>query len=123
MVAVATVAAKADATKAVHQGVRATVRALKLAVRAKKHATQTHAATVVVAHNAMVQVVAVKEAKAAKAVVTAAKVLGQSAATKLLAMHQGVTAVVVSAKTANAVSPATTAAHVSLTLCVPALTP
>lgn len=120
MVAVATVAAKADATKAVHQGVRATVRALKLAVRAKKHATQTHAATVVVAHNAMVQVVAVK---AAKAVVTAAKVLGQSAATKLLAMHQGVTAVVVSAKTANAVSHVTTAAHVNLTHCVQALTP
>ena len=107
---------KADAIKAVHQEAKATAHVLKLAAKARKHATRTHAATAVVAHNAMAQVVAVRAVKVVKA-------SGQSAATKLLVMHPGETAVVPSAKTASGASHVTTAARVSQTHCAPALTP
>lgn len=119
MVVVATVADKADATRALRQEVKATAHALKPAAMAKKHATRTHAATAAAAHNAMAQVVA----KVVQAVVTPTKALGQSAVTKPLVMHPGETAVALSAKTASAASHVTTAARVSQTRCAPALTP
>ena len=110
---------KADAIKAVHQEAKATAHVLKLAAKARKHATRTHAATAVVAHNAMAQVVAVRAVKVVKVV----KASGQSAATKLLVMHPGETAVVPSAKTASGASHVTIAVRVSQTHCAPALTP
>lgn len=123
MVVVATVADKADATRALRQEVKATAHALKPAAMAKKHATRTHAATAAAAHNAMAQVVAKVVAKVVQAVVTPTKALGQSAVTKPLVMHPGETAVALSAKTASAASHVTTAARVSQTRCAPALTP